>query len=229
MTLRIEVQGTSTISRRPERAVVHLHVSSTGQSLERVMDDVTSTSNQLQHLLKSKLAPKASTGEPEADSAVTHWTMSSLSTGSWYVYDHEGNPKERTYSASTRFEMKFQDFAKLGVVATDLASMPHVTIQRIDWRLTDVTRAGFGSRSRKEAVEDAFAKARDYAEAVGLTEVTAVEIVDSQGPMVSGSPMFGRVHRGAVTRGGGAPREELSFEPENVDVVASVKVVFEAK
>lgn len=227
MPLRIEVTGTSTISRRPERAIIHLHVSSTGPSLETVIDNVASTSNSLQTLVKSKLAPKDTSGSPTSDAAVTHWSMSSLSTGSWYVYDNKGNPKERTYSASTRFEIKFQDFAKLGVVITDLASMLHVTIQRIEWKLTDATRASLAGQSRKQAIEDAFAKAKDYAEAVGLKEVVATEIVDIQGPVVPG--LFGRVQSGAVMRGGGPAREELSFEPENVDVLTTVKVVFEAK
>lgn len=237
MPLRIEVTGQSTISRRAERALIHLSVSSTGPSQQTVIDNVTTTSNHLQSQLKTSLAPKDSAGSPTEDAAVTHWSMSTLNTRSWYGNGQFGQAQfgqgqnAPTYNASTSFEIKFRDFERLGVAVGVMAGMPYVNITRIEWRLMDETRRAFGSQSRKQAVEDAFVKARDYAEAVGYSTVHAVQILDGQ--MASPVPgTFGMRAHGAVTRGGGAGEptpEGLSFEPENVDINSSVKVVFEAE
>lgn len=59
--LQITAQGTSTIFRPAERAVVHVQVSSDGTSQEKVSMDVTSTANELRTMLKS-LSPKTENG-----------------------------------------------------------------------------------------------------------------------------------------------------------------------
>jgi hypothetical protein len=57
----ITAQGTSTIFRQAERAVVHVNVSSEGTSQESVSKDVTSTANELRAMLKG-LSPKTEKG-----------------------------------------------------------------------------------------------------------------------------------------------------------------------
>jgi uncharacterized protein YggE len=57
----ITVQGTSTIFRQAERAVIHVQVSSDGTSQEKVVKEVTSTANELRAMLKG-LAPKTEKG-----------------------------------------------------------------------------------------------------------------------------------------------------------------------
>ena len=55
--------------------------------------------------------------------------------------------------------------------------MSQVTVNRIDWRLTDPILKALGAELRKEAMRDAISKADDYASVVGR-EVTVVQITD---------------------------------------------------
>ena len=57
----ITAQGTSTIFRQAERAVITVHVSSEGTSQEKVSNEVTLTANELRSMLKG-LSPKTEKG-----------------------------------------------------------------------------------------------------------------------------------------------------------------------
>ena len=59
--ITITAQGTSTLFRQAERAVVFVQVSSDGSSQERVSKEVASAANDVRGMLK-KLAPKTEKG-----------------------------------------------------------------------------------------------------------------------------------------------------------------------
>jgi len=235
--LVINVSGTSSISRRAERAVVSISVSSNGPDQQKTTSEVTETAKQLQSDLRT-LAPKADPTVLLPESPITHWSMSTLSTGSYFIWldakDEDGQLKKtREYNASTSFEIKFADFAKLGAVCTDLANMPFVSIRNISWRLTEKTKASLWGQSRSMAVEDAVTKAKDFAAAVGKTKVRAVEInSDTDGLFGRTASAFGGAQimrsRGIVGQNH-SEEEELSFEPEEVEMNCTVKVKFEAE
>jgi uncharacterized protein YggE len=226
MALTISTLGTSVLSRQAERAVVALDVSSSGPTQSNVSQEVNSTSNRLQSILQA-LAPKIGSGEtiPDAasDTAVTHWRMSSLSTGSYIPWDRQKEEERKcTYTARTSFEITFRDFSKLGQVVSDMANLPHVSIRNIAWRLTDTTKGQLGQLSRKEAVKDAIAKARDYGDVLEKKRIRAVEVndVDLGGDPRSTGTLFGSSMQ---------QNESLHFTPQSCEVQCSVKVQFEAE
>ena len=228
MTLTISTLGTSVLSRQAERAVVTLDVSGSGRTQSNVSQEVNSTSNRLQSILQA-LAPKIGSGEtdPDAasDTAVTHWSMSSLSTGSHIPWGRQKEEEGKcVYTARTSFEITFRDFSKLGQVVSDMAYLPHVSIRNITWRLTDTTKGQLGQLSRKEAVKDAIAKARDYADVLEKKHIRAVEVNDVD---LGGSPGS----TGALTLFGSSTQqnESLHFTPKSCEVQCSVKVQFEAE
>jgi len=235
--LIINVSGISTISRRAERAVVSIYVSSSGYDQQQVAAEVTATSKTLQSTLRKLSNNDAPPGSIETDSAapITHWSMNTLSTSSYMIYhdndrtkqDSERN-KSRQYNAHITFEIKFADFTVLGDVSTELAKMQFVSVRNIDWRLTDKTKASLVGMSRKLAVEDAVSKARDFAAAVGKSTVHAVEINTDSDGFGRSSNMFGATR---VYGAGAAAAEEdsLNFEPEEVEMSCSIQVKFEAE
>lgn len=166
--------------------------------------------------------------------------MSSLSTGSYYVFldgkHWDGTQKkERHHRASATFEITFSDFASLGPACTDLANIEHVSISSIRWQLTEATRKALEEENRTKAVQDAVAKASQFAKAVGKLTVTPVEMNDGSSgalnPSFGGGGLFGAA---APTRTGalGArhdPSESLNFEPEELSVQCSVNCKFEAE
>ncbi|TID23561.1 gb [Venturia nashicola] len=235
--LIINVDGTSTISRRAERAVVSIQVSSSGPDQQQVASEVTAVAKTLQTMLRELSTLGVPSGSAAADSAkaITHWSMNTLSTGSYMIYhdsdrkNHDSErQKSRQYNAHISFETKFADFTLLGRVCTDLAKMRFVSVRNIDWRLTDKTKASLVAMSRKLAVDDAISKANDFASAVGKATVTAVEINTDSNGYGRSAGMFGATR--AYAAAGAAEREDaLNFEPEDVDLSCSIQVKFEAE
>lgn len=143
---------------------------------------------------------------------------------------------ERHHTARMGFQVKFQDFEKLGAIATQLSTMEHVNIQGIQWQLTDVTKDRLGTEGRGNAMRDAVRRAKDYFEAMqeagvlrdggGRTEVKVVEVVEGGGSRGGNSSMHYQSHHGggypAGYQGGG-----IEFTPENVKLNSEITVKFE--
>jgi uncharacterized protein YggE len=221
--LTIIVNGNSSITRTAERAIVNIQVSTEGNDQETVSKEVTSTSKALQKLF-DELAPKTDSGQPIPEAPVTSWTMRSLYTGSYRPRDAQGVDLERKYTANTAFELEFRDFSKLGAVTMQLLAMPNVSLYETTWRLTEETKESLGSQSRKEAMQDAMLKAKDFAEAAGCKEVTPFEISDGYLSVV-----FGRDTPQRARQFGAAEDTELSFAPEDVQLKSDVTVKFHAE
>jgi uncharacterized protein len=169
-------------------------------------------------------------GEPTADAPVTYWKNNTLSTSSYRPQDGKGNKLARQYTARTSFEIKVRDFERLGSLASSLSTMQHVEISRIEWHLTDATKASLASQSRQEAVKDAVVKARDYAAILLRGRPEAVEVIDGTGGYGGYAPgMRSRMaaHAGAY-RQGQQQGEVLDFEPESVQLNSTVTVKFVA-
>jgi len=220
--LEIRVKGSSTITHRAERGVLTVLISSSGLSQEIVSQEVKSATNSVQELFR-ELAPKDGLGYPTRSAAITVFSMTSLRTRTWIPEDNNGKPlSPRQYNANVRFEVIFKDFTKLGEVIATLFNMPHVEIEGTEWRLTDATKAGLGSDSRKAAMQDAVAKARDYAEVIGR-EVAAVEILDE---LTTYGRRTKQMARMAETTSSVNTVSGISLEAEDVELSASVMVKF---
>jgi uncharacterized protein YggE len=145
--------------------------------------------------------------------------MRSVCTSSYRPRDAQGVELARRFAANATFEVEFRDFTKMGPVATQLLAMPNVNISNTVWRLTEQTKQSLGSQARKEAVQDAMARARDFAEAAGCTEVWPFEIADGQSSVeyASDVPQAGKPSDAAEG-------SELSFVPEDVQLRAIVAI-----
>jgi uncharacterized protein len=248
----ITAQGTSTIFRQAERAVVTVYVSSEGTSQEKVSKEVTLTANELRSMLKG-LSPKTENGmsfplvnlrdssrqislqrdvgEVTPDAPVTYWKNSTLSTSSYQPTDDKGAKLDRQFIARTSFEIKVRDFERLGSLTTTLSTMPLVSIGQVEWRLTDATRASLASESRREAIKDAVIKARDYATILCRGKPEAVEVSDGNGNFGSyGQGFRSRVAVHGGGHGNGQQEDEiLDLEPESVQLDTTVTVKFLAE
>jgi uncharacterized protein YggE len=177
-----------------------------------------STAKQLQTFF-TQLSPKTESGEPAADAAITAWSMCTLHTSSYVPRDTHGADLDRKYSASASFELEFHDFAKLSTVTSQLLAMSNVSIYSTIWRLTEKTKKSLGSQSRKEAVQEALTKAKDFAEAAGYKSVKPFEITDGySGKEYTGDvPGIGKVVRGDDDTA-------LSSVPEEIHLRSNVTV-----
>jgi uncharacterized protein len=165
--------------------------------------------------------------------------MTSLSTGSYRPSSNAHPDLARRFTASTRFEVKFRDFARLGSFATTLSATPFVSIAKVEWRLTAATEASLGTQSRQLALQDAIAKATDFADVLGKSTVMAEEVnggytnsTVSSTQAFMGARQRPHVKAMMMASGGGVDGEEdaeLSFEPQSVTLTSNVNVKFVAE
>lgn len=137
-SIQISVQGSHTHFAPAERCIVSFQVSKEGDSQASVVQAVTTLSDDLTDLFRSLCPKDTATGRlaveyvDDPNVAITHWSMSSLSTSNWKVQAGKNGEKEksaRRYRASTGFFVKFKDFAKMSEICSDLA----VSHSREDW------------------------------------------------------------------------------------------------
>ncbi|KZP25814.1 hypothetical protein FIBSPDRAFT_855447 [Athelia psychrophila] len=224
----IHVEGHSTLYRLAERAAMSVDISSEGPSQDIVSTDVTATARKLQSEL-DELCPLSAdgSGEISPDAPVSFYALEALSTWSRADTDKEGNETGgRTYGARTHLDIRFRDFSRLGAMTDMLSKMPLISVKGVTWKLTEETEKLLAVQSRKEALEDAVQRARDFAEVVGCKKVECVEITQGDEPV-----SYGRTRQTARRSTGGAMSGGevgggLDFEPQKVMKNASVSVQF---
>lgn len=246
--LVMTVQGHAVIPRTAERAVLDIEISSSGTSRQWVSEEVTTSAKHLQTLLRS-MSPADSSDEAKQSAALAHWSMTSLTTTSRTPIDNHGNPlkdAERIYSAVTAFDIRVRDFDKLGPFATRLSTFQHLKIKTIEWTLTEPTKKTFESELRIMAAKDAQQRARDYAQALGLTTVRPIELDEQPASYVHGRIMQSQRRMKQTARRGGIfgasvaalsgsehedeqNFEDVFFQPEEVRMQASVSMKFESE
>ncbi|KKA20197.1 hypothetical protein T310_5766 [Rasamsonia emersonii CBS 393.64] len=193
-----------------------------------VSQQVTSTSNQLQQLLKG-LSKKTETGAVAPDAAVTVFTVGSMRSNSHVPYDYgTRKPGQRQYEVSIKIEALFRDFDKFGQICSQLVSTPYVEIASINWRLTDETRKALESEARKLSLLDAIEQARDYSEIVGR-QVVPVEISSMGLHRHSHQPVVQQMAQDRASVGNEFSGTGLALESESVSVTGTVNVTFRAE
>lgn len=223
--LEINVTGVGTAVHRAERAILTLQATSQQMpTASEASATVTTTANTLRDAIMPYCPQDESTGQTKPNAAISHYTMSSLSTNSHTQYYADTKTNEIKYTAHAEFSIKFSDFGVLDKLATQFSAMENVKIQKIEWRLTDKTLEEMRSVARRRAAKDAIQRAKDYAEVfVGEGKQEAVRAVEVR--------EIGRY--GQATRPGlhelkgqrpfvGRERPEMKFEFEDVSVSVNV-------
>jgi uncharacterized protein YggE len=231
--MEIKVSGTGHCTRKAERAILVLQAKSDQHpTAAEASATVISTASKIRELITPHCPQDETTGATAADAAISHYSMTTLDTTSHRERkDYDREEYVTTFSARAVFHIKFADFSVLNTLTTQFSGMPNVTIQRIEWHLTDATKASIEERARKHAAQHAIEKARNYAEAfAGVANedlgrrVKAVEVVDKGYYKTDTRPQlhYGKgLRRGAVERS-----DELQFQPEDVRMELNVEAKF---
>lgn len=152
--------------------------------------------------------------------------MNTLSTNSYARYDRDNKPLPREFTCRTQFVVKFRDFGVLGEILTELSTMPNVEISNISWRVSDATKSSLGTQSRKEAIENAVLKARDFASVLTDKPPRAILIEERSSSSATSSHMRATKKQTGTAYSSGE-KNGLSFEPEDVSLTTNVHVEFE--
>jgi len=218
----ITVRGTASDWFDAERATVTIRVGFEGPKREPVFESTARVGAEV----------TAAFAELEASGAVTRWSSDRVSVWSNRPWNNEGKRLPPVYHAALTATARFQDFDALAALVERFATTDGVTINSIEWDLTEERRLAVTSDIQTRAVQDATVKATTYARAAGLTTVTALSIADPGMLENSGTPeagFGGPARRGAAmmamdASGGG----ELTFTPDRIQVSATVDARFRA-
>ena len=218
----ITVQGHFTAWYPAERATVRLAVGFDGAERESVLASATAAVQTLTESVK-KLH--------DADAGpVTWWSSDRIRVWAQRPWNTEGKQLPPVHHAAISVTVKFKDFDALADWLTEAATVPGVEVSGIEWTLTEAKRVSVTTEVRSRAVKDAADKARVFAQAIGLGQLTAVAIADPGMLGVTGdgepsAPTMLRALAVGSADHGGAP---LGFTPEDIEVAASVDARFEA-
>ncbi|GAA2027446.1 SIMPL domain-containing protein [Agromyces tropicus] len=218
MPTTIAVTGRAEERIDPELGAVALTVTSNGGDRDRVLHAVRVAHERL----------LAGIRDLDGAGSLESWSAGQLRVWSRRPFNSDGRQLPLVHQAAAQLEVVFRDLDALGAWVGPASSSEEITVDGVDWRLTDATRARVQETAQRAAVADAVRKARVYAEALGLSAPAPVELADHG--MLSEQPMP-KAHQAVAVRGfameaGGPPAPELA--PATLVVEASVDARFTA-
>lgn len=214
----ITVSGQHEVRVTAERATVNLTVSAEGPDRATVVEQTWALA-----------APVRAGIEAQQESgAVLKWTSKQLSVRAERPWNNEGKQLAPVYRASVDFTATFTDISELSVWSTELSGQDGVSIGYTHWHLSPETATTTEREVASEAVKVAVSRATSYAEALGLTQVSPLEIADT-GLLQHSEPApraKGRMSADAVMMSA-APTME--FQADDITVSATVEARFSAR
>jgi uncharacterized protein YggE len=231
----IDVKGEVEILLPAERAILSVQVNSQSQNKKQTTDATVSSARKVETFLRETTAPKNGQKSP-----VDHWSRTSLSEYTHTPYDSERKvylPRE--YQATVEFHIRLQTFSLLGKMIHDLVAIDYVRSNGVEWVLTNDTMESQKSKLRTMAAKEAFARAQDYAKAVGYEKVTPLEIKENQAYTRSSNAKSGRIPSDGIETQSknmadaeeweDLAEEAFQYTPEEVKMTQSVSAKFRAE
>jgi uncharacterized protein YggE len=224
----INIQGRAKLHKLAERAKLGISVSSSEYTQTEASKNVIEAINAIQTLLDQSLCPRLENGDISAEATVSFYSIGSLTTSNDDEYDDDHNKTgKRLYSATCSLDIRFRNFKGLGEAVVKWASEPYVSLQGIEWLLTEQSQTTLEEQAKLEALRHAIKRAQGYADVIGRRSVTPVKIEDTQ-------YMFGEARIMQATRKMASSASfgigvGLDFEPQQVEVNATLDVEFHAE
>ncbi|MDS1115916.1 SIMPL domain-containing protein [Gordonia westfalica] len=208
--LEIVVRGNARGRYAPERGVIDLAVHLEGPVKSAVYEAAVALHSRLTGAL----------GGLESAGAVNRWTAESVRVYSYRPYSQDGEPRDPMYNTRIRLDAEFGDFEKLSEFIDTWSGEEGVTVNAVRWDVHETSRRAHERELRREAVEDAIAKAQAYSDAVGRGPVTPTLLSDPD--MVDRVPSpRGRMMIAAAPDSG--PSLELRADDIEIDVAVDAR------
>ena len=163
------------------------------------------------------------------DGPVSSYTAKQIQVWSRRPWNKDGEVLPLQYHSSITFVVEFNDFIKLASWIDDIAEVEGVSVNRISWDLTKVTREQLLTNSRQAAVQKTMQKAKDYALGLGVNITQVLEIADEGMIKSSGNSSRGDYALGqTVARRAGTneDNESIAFKPEPITVSIRIEGKF---
>ncbi|MFJ4875917.1 SIMPL domain-containing protein [Streptomyces sp. NPDC088745] len=209
---RVAVRGEARLEVDPDLARISVTVSARGTDRRTALDDLTRRNAAVLDLIKTY-------GE----------AVEKLETGSFSInpeLTRKGRTENiRAYHGRVHLTAELADFTALGELTTRLSDLELTRVDGPWWKLRPTSPAY--AQARTQAVHEAVARARAYAEALGTHLVALLELADDGS---ENSPMDMTIGYGGgpMMRGAAAPESApaLDLEPQRQTVHAHVNARF---
>lgn len=215
----ITVRGENETRTAPERATIRVTVRTEGPERASVVDQVM----RLSEPIRSSITQRKDAG------TIADWTSKRLAVSADRPWNNEGKRLALVFRASIDFSATFSEPSELSLWVSEISAWDGVEVGWVDWHLTPETRARVEKDVASSAVGVAVARAEAYANALGLTNVTPLEIADvgliSHG-QAPGAPQMLKARGAAFAAADSAPTME--YEPDEIVVSATVEARFNA-
>jgi len=216
----ITVRGESEARVAPERATIRASVRAEGPERAAVVD----TAMRLAEPVRTSITDRKNSG------TVVEWSSKRLSVRAERPWNNEGKRLAPVYYASIDITATFTEASELSIWVSDISAWDGVEVGWVDWHLTPETRARVEREVAGAAVGVAVTRAETYAEALGRSSVTPVEIADvgliSRHDSAGAAPML-KARGAAFASADSSPGME--YEPEEIVVSATVEGRFIAR
>ncbi|WP_372466983.1 SIMPL domain-containing protein [Microbacterium maritypicum] len=216
----VTVRGEHEARVAPERATIRVSVRAEGSERTTVVE----------HVMRLAEPVRGSIAERAEEGSVVDWTSKRLSVRAERPWNNDGKRLAPVFYASIDFTATFAEASELSIWVSDISPWDGVEVGWVDWHLTRVTRTQIEREVAAEAVSVAVTRAKAYAGALGLDEVTPLEIADvgliSSGQPMPGAPMM-KARGGVAFAADAAPAME--YEPEEIVISATVEARFLAR
>ncbi|MEU9292942.1 SIMPL domain-containing protein [Streptomyces sp. NPDC048266] len=209
---QVTVRGEGRLEVDPELARIGVTVSARGTDRPTALADLTRRNARVLDLLKAQ-------GD----------ALGSLETGSLSIAPELGRrgrgERVQSYRGRVRVTAELTDFTALGELVTRLADLELTSVDGPWWALRPDSSAY--AEARRLAVTEAVQRARAYAEALGTSLASLLELSDAGlvGPGMPMAPVFAGAPAAFAAEGvGEAPA--LDLEPQRQTVTAEVVARF---
>lgn len=216
MTTEITVRGSYSAFEQPERATVRATLGFEGPQMQPVYDRVVRDLD----AVKASVAPLH---DPDRG-PVTWWSTQHVQTWANRPWNQDGKQLPLVHHASVGIEVKFRDFGALTRwVGTHVEHTAGFSLGGVSWALTEKRKQELSRQVRARAVQDAAARAQEYADALGLGPVRPLALADA-GMLGNGLHPMAGAESAAYMRAGKAmdADAELALSPEDIEVAAVV-------
>jgi hypothetical protein len=196
----------------PDTAVIQFNISVQDNKAQKAYDNASKQAEQVREVLRTNgIEPKAASIGFLSVQPVYEWT-----------------PKQKVigYRVTTNVTLKLKDFSKIGPITQQLADANVSETQTLNYTLETIDDA------KNKAVEDAYRRARNSADAIArasgriVGELSYASVDTFENPRVP-VPRMARPMANMAKAELAAPTEE--FTPQTVTVTAHVNALFNLK
>ncbi|MFM2354231.1 MAG: hypothetical protein RLZZ608_1637, partial [Actinomycetota bacterium] len=166
--LVLTVQGSARAELAPERATVRFTIAADGPDRAPVIAAVTSALGTVNDMLSGR----------STEGAIEAWSVDQISVSAQRPWTNDGSQAALVHRASASGRVLLTSPDHAADLVDSLATDSLVTIDGLEWSLTDSSHERAHAEVRTRAVGDARAKATVLAAATGHSSVDAVALAD---------------------------------------------------